>query len=1230
MFLVAPRWGPSLHNGRSDDTGHGALAEIQLRTQDGLINILGSYWPEKPEKSHIKSTAINLWSKLTSWLHGRSARNSNPIRYLQDLALTWTNTALRTGSRGVILTGDLNSRWLSAEHGGQRAIESWCEDSFLINGPRLISDLLQIPFFTRGHELDDGTWIDHILHSGDTEHLDILGAFNSRGSEWEGVTDHRPLWAHYSTHQPSTEMPIRPQKLKARIELPLGDKRQLQDFHNRLNSVVSQIPYDGEDSKDAELYLEQLSKFVVDTTEDINDSYSSGTRDSYKDGNSPEFMVKKWHLQAIIEVRRHLLGKKGRNRWCTFQDRQRDLNIIFTTLRSRSSGLGLSQIKVDKILAETGKGPTWWLQQSALFADTCDAEIRALKANMHGRRRQDIRRKWKARTKWLEGLQEKGKARQIIKQVLKANAGRKHTTGLNLDTVRDTDGRTYVTPQSVHQASTAHFREWYDMPEDYRSTIHSIPDWRPHLLSYDSFIAQFPNTQVPRHLSEKIYNALQDVPQAEVIRGQLSRELAQAPTIEEFKDRIALLKRNSSPGMSGLSYNMLRKAPPVVIKEMHKCLTQFWEDKHIPASWKWRWLVPIPKKPTDSPTLDELRPLMLCEALRKVWSALVISKIQQALYQHGALDPAQHGYLFGKNTGTASMIHINGIEDAEELDHELHRSSYDLKKAFDTTSKPLMLLAWQRLGVPPDIAHWLTEMDVGGTTVVKTPFAQYMWQILKYHSVDTPGQYPPGHLPTTDDSTLLEAFDAIRGTGQGDVTSPTCWVAVMDILLTALRQHDSLASSTHYRGDDNTMYTSEETSYADDLESICSSPQELQAKADIVSAFCILAGLQLSHSKLRRVMQAHIPQDTPHTPLVVHVLPWTPKQVSVNTTDSTEYLGGIYDVVNNGKSTLKMIRDTAMHHCNAIIHSSVPAASKLMVATASTLAKVRYKAALSVLSLSDLRGVDRCFSNLFRDATKNMMGFPTALIYLTRKYGGLGIKRFSDEVQIDKLSKIFSSLRSTSLHAQATAGILNRAARLSGLNPLPGQPVVIHPRAHTRKTQRLFTDSLVEWLDEGGVRLCRHGHIGPVTLQTPIHSLPGVTADLAQHCASLSVHILGDILEYDARSGLRWYTQAPFTDLAPFLPTTVPHEHTPLQIGQYWKLESHVDANLRNGNIVRINGQSETGISVTKWYIPDGSKPYTALATHKHFTVPHDRLFSGRFATRVTGSRSARAVRAKA
>ena len=29
------------------------------------------------------------------------------------------------------------------------------------------------------------------------------------------------------------------------------------------------------------------------------------------------------------------------------------------------------------------------------------------------------------------------------------------------------------------------------------------------------------------------------------------------------------------------------------------------------------------------------------------------------------------------------MIHINALEDAEELEHDLHRTSYDLKKAFE-------------------------------------------------------------------------------------------------------------------------------------------------------------------------------------------------------------------------------------------------------------------------------------------------------------------------------------------------------------------------------------------------------------------------------------------------------------------------------------------------------------------------------------------------------------------
>ena len=181
-----------------------------------------------------------------------------------------------------------------------------------------------------------------------------------------------------------------------------------------------------------------------------------------------------------------------------------------------------------------------------------------------------------------------------------------------------------------------------------------------------------------------------------------------------------------------------------------------------------------------------------------------------------------------------------------------------------------------------------------------------------------------------------------------------------------------------------------------------------------------------------------------------------------------------------------------------------------MVANISTLAKVRYKAALSTISLSDLMAIDKIFSSTFRDATKNMFSFPTTLIYLARKYGGLGITRFSDEVQIDKLSKIQAALRSDSLHHQATQGLLNRAVRKSGVRSIHGQRLVIGPTAaHNARNKQLYTDSTVQWLSRHDLRLCRHGSIPSLgSLSTPIYMLPGVSTEIAKPTTCTSLRTL--------------------------------------------------------------------------------------------------------------------------
>ena len=81
--------------------------------------------------------------------------------------------------------------------------------------------------------------------------------------------------------------------------------------------------------------------------------------------------------------------------------------------------------------------------------------------------------------------------------------------------------------------------------------------------------------------------------------------------------------------------------------------------------------------------------------------------------------------------------------------------------------------------------------------------------------------------------------------------------------------------------------------------------------------------------------------------MTVHTHPWTAHRVNINCTEATEYLGGIYDVNNSGKSTLRFLDRTARLHCHAVTHASESPASKILVETKSTLAKVKYKAALS-------------------------------------------------------------------------------------------------------------------------------------------------------------------------------------------------------------------------------------------------------------------------------------------
>ena len=218
---------------------------------------------------------------------------------------------------------------------------------------------------------------------------------------------------------------------------------------------------------------------------------------------------------------------------------------------------------------------------------------------------------------------------------------------------------------------------------------------------------------------------------------------------------------------------------------MYQLLCDIWEGRLNPEEWKLKWQQPIPKK-VDSGTglcrVEDFRPLGLVDTFRKLWSKIIVKRIQRVWEESGVahtehqedfIQSAQHGFRAHRGTDTALSQLVNAIEQAEQMDTSIGISSFDIRRAFDSVSKGLIHLGWVRLGVPEDVVRWLQAMDEEALTIVRTPFA------LEIHNeAGIDGLWKAIH------EGRLAAFMAERGTAQGDVTSPATWMCVFDILLT--------------------------------------------------------------------------------------------------------------------------------------------------------------------------------------------------------------------------------------------------------------------------------------------------------------------------------------------------------------------------------------------------------------------------------------------------------------
>ena len=1208
MFIIAPTWGPSLLTCQDDYSESGALSSISLQTTTGRISIIGTYWPIHHTMDGTTLADQNLWARIASYLHSHKHRET-PIEYLQRLILTWCNTAMAAGTQACIIAGDLNSTWTSDEPGGQRSIGKWATDNGMCNGPLLLAAHRHDSHITRPANKDSNrlsSWIDHMLHIGEVQHIDPISSYTSTGAEWIDVTDHRPLWVSYRTGHPTAPLPQASLRPPPCIELDLSDKRITADYTEAMRKYALHRPPDLSTSQSAAACLLDLQTISPIITDQLNNKYGKGKPGgTMKDGWSPSYMVLKLYLIMVIEIKRKITGAKQRRRWRSLDHAQTGIQWLILELQTHIDSLDLPKAVADKLLHDTGLDLHWWssLAQMPTVAD-CDQLIDSLRKLMQGRLRTDFRVNMNYRVAQREHMREQGKMKTVIRSILGVHGGRKHVETLNLDVIKNSSGDIAVSPVAVHHMITDHFQQWYAAPTTGTSRLHTSSDWQGAVASLEAFQSTIEHTNTPKWASEIIYDAMTNNPQRESTANELQLLLANPPSNAEFLEAIKHLHTGSAPGMSGCSYNMIKMWPDSCKQIAYDCLARQWEDKYRCPSWKWRWLVPIPKKHNDITMLNDLRPLMLIEALRKIWTGLIITKMQSTWRSNHTLNDAQHGCQKHMGTATASLLHIDSIEAAHEAGIHLHRSSWDKSRAFDSVSKNLMRLAWHRHGVPDDIIEYLVELDIDGPTIARTPHAATAWKKRPYACTNSIHQPHPIDDPVTQ---LLSSFTADRGTGQGDVSSPACWNAIFDILLTALRRDELATNATRpIRTNNQAHYDSTETAYVDDLVSCCTTPEAIQRKADIVSAFCLITGISMSRDKLRRVVHtwAGNAPATPMPAMYIHEYGWIPHAITATTDGSTNYLGVAYDADNSGKTPLASILSTVKTACSITANVNASDTTKRETILCSTLAKGRYTGKLTNLTLSQYRTVDKVFNQFHRNTTKNLHGFPADLLYLSWKYGGLDLPRFSEAVQLDKYQMLLSALQATGSIHNAAQAHLHRAVRNVQGDLIQGQGVTI--RHVPTKSQHRWIDSLTQYLQEAGIFLSRHGTKGTeLNGDQPIYDFIPTGPQhrtICNHLRRYGLHVLDDI---DATDATDWILPPKLHTIRHLLPDYQDKRrllNPSLRIGQCWKSQLST-------NINEVVSWNDHLITVYVWSKHTTRSNSTYARSDNAITLTYDDMF---------------------